>query len=49
MQTAKLDDKGNLQVLGKSSSDLAPGFRYIIGTVPREGVKKVNGKDLPKE
>jgi hypothetical protein len=47
--SAKLDDKGNLQVLGVATSDIAPGFRYVLATVPREGIKKLNGKDLPKE
>jgi hypothetical protein len=45
---AVLDDAtGNLQVLGVGTRDLAPGFRYVIGTVSREGVKTVNGKKLP--
>src|SRR5262245_63167753 len=44
-----LDDKGNLAVLGPATADLGKGFRYVIATVSREGVKKVNGKDLPKE
>jgi hypothetical protein len=46
---AKLDDQGNLQVLGNATTDSAPGFRYVIATVPREGVKTVDGKELPKE
>jgi hypothetical protein len=46
---ANLDDKGNLEVGGLGTRDLVPGFRYVIGTVPREGVKTVNGKDLPTE
>jgi hypothetical protein len=46
---AKLDDKGNLQVLGFGTRDLQPGFRYVLGIVSREGVKKVNNKELPKE
>jgi len=45
---ANLDDKGNLQVLGVATRDLRPGFRYVIATVPREGVKMVNGKELKK-
>jgi hypothetical protein len=47
--SATLDDKGNLQVLGLGTRDLVPGFRYVIATVSKEGVKTVNGKDLPKE
>jgi hypothetical protein len=34
---------------GFGTKDLRPGFRYVLGVVPREGVKTVNGKDLPKE
>src|SRR3954463_11987044 len=44
---ATLDDKGNLQVLGMATLDFRPGFRYAIATVPRKGVKTVNGKALP--
>ena len=45
---AALDDAtGNLQVLGVGTPNVAPGFRYVIGTVSREGVKTVNGKKLP--
>jgi hypothetical protein len=47
--SATLDDKGNLDVLGMATRDLRPGFRYVIATVSREGVKTVNGKQLPKE
>ena len=46
---AALDEKGNLMVGGLGTLDLAPGFRYVIATVSKEGVKKVNGKELPKE
>jgi hypothetical protein len=46
---AKLDDKGNLTVLGFGTRDLRPGFRYVLGIVPREGVKTVNKKALPRE
>jgi hypothetical protein len=42
-------DKGDLQVLGLATRDLRPGFRYVIATVGREGVKTVNGKELPKD
>ena len=47
--SAKLDDKGNLEVGGFGTADFGPGFRYVIATVPREGVKTVNKKELPKE
>jgi uncharacterized lipoprotein YbaY len=41
------DGSGNLMVGGVGTRDLRPGFRYVIGTVSREGVKTVNGKELP--
>jgi len=47
--SARLDDKGDLTVGGLATSDLGDGFRYVIATVPREGVKTVNKKELPKE
>jgi hypothetical protein len=47
--TTRLDDKGNLETLGAGTLDLAPGFRYVIGVVSRDGVKTVNGKALPKD
>jgi hypothetical protein len=47
--SATLDEKGNLAVLGMATTDLRPGFRYVIATVSREGVKTVSGKKLPKE
>jgi len=49
MAGAKLDDKGNLEVLGLGTRDISPGFRYVLGVVSREGVKTVNKKELPKE
>jgi hypothetical protein len=45
--SARLDDQGNLEVLGIATSDFGPGFRYAMATVPRAGVKTVNGKELP--
>jgi len=44
--TAALDDKGNLKVSGVATRDLRSGFRYVIATVNREGIKTVNGKEL---
>jgi len=41
-----LDDKGDLTDVGIASMDLRPGFRYVIATVSRAGVKTVNGKKL---
>jgi hypothetical protein len=43
-----LDEKGDLKALGFASRDLIPGFRYVIISVPKEGVKTVNGKEVPK-
>ena len=45
---AALDEKGDLKVLGLATRDLRPGFRYVIISVPKGGVKTVNGKELPK-
>ena len=45
---AALDEKGDLKALGLGTKDIRPGFRYVIISVPREGVKTVNGKELPK-
>jgi hypothetical protein len=44
-----LDEKGDLRVFGMGTLDLAPGFRYVLASVSREGVKSVNGKKLPRE
>jgi hypothetical protein len=45
---ADLEPSGNLKVLGFGTADFGPGFRYVIISVPRDGVKTVNGKALPK-
>ncbi len=47
--TARLDDQGDLRVDGLATRDLRPGFRYEVGVIPREGVKTVRGKELPKD
>jgi hypothetical protein len=44
--SARLNDQGNLEVLGIATRDIRPGFRYVLATVSREGVKTVNGKEL---
>lgn len=44
--SARLDDKGDLKALGLATRDLRPGFRYVIISVPKAGVKTVNGKEL---
>ena len=49
MAGAKLDDKGNLEVLGLGTRHFGPGFRYVLGVVSRDGVKTVNKKEIPKE
>jgi len=41
---AALDEKGNLMVGGLGTRDLAPGFRYVIATVSKEGVKTDQGR-----
>jgi hypothetical protein len=45
---ASLNEKGDLKALGLATRDLRPGFRYVIISVPKKGVKTVNGKKLPK-
>jgi hypothetical protein len=45
---ANLDEKGNLEVLGFGTRDIRPGFRYVLATVSNDGIKTVNGKELPK-
>jgi hypothetical protein len=45
----KIDDKGDMKVGAISTRDLRDGFRYGIKTFSKEGVKTVNGKELPKE
>jgi hypothetical protein len=32
--------------VGIATRDLAPGFRYAVLVLPREGVKTINGKEL---
>jgi hypothetical protein len=44
-----LDDKGNLKLIGIGTDDFGDGFRYVIQSVNREGVKMVDGKELPKD
>jgi predicted small integral membrane protein len=43
---ATLDEKGNLQALGLATRDLRPGFRYVMITVSKTGVKSINGKAI---
>jgi len=44
-----LDKKGNLELRAIATLDIAPGFRFVLGTVSNAGVKSVAGKKLPKE
>lgn len=43
---ATLDEAGDMAVHGLGTMDLGPGFRYVIATVSRAGVKTVNGNEL---
>jgi hypothetical protein len=40
---------GDLIVSGFGTKDLRPGFRWKVQSITREGIKTVQGKDLPKE
>jgi hypothetical protein len=42
-------ENGDLEIRATSTRDLRPGFRYAIKSIPREGIKTVRGKELPKE
>lgn len=37
---------GVMDVFGFGTKDIQPGMRYVVGSFPRDGVKKVNGKEL---
>lgn len=43
---ASLDEKGDLQPLGLATRDLRPGFRYVMITVNKAGVKTIAGKAI---
>jgi hypothetical protein len=49
LDSGMLDDKGNLELRAIATLDIAPGFRFVLGTVSNAGVKTVGGKKLPKE
>jgi hypothetical protein len=38
--------EGDLKFAAAATRDLRPGFRYVIGSVARAGVRTVNGKKL---
>lgn len=42
-------DEGNLKILARQTLIGGDGFGYSIATFSREGVKKVNGKELPEK
>jgi hypothetical protein len=44
-----LKDGGNLQVLAIATRDIREDFAYDIQVIPREGIKTVEGKEIPKE
>ncbi|MCY2970611.1 MAG: hypothetical protein NTZ30_08080 [Planctomycetota bacterium] len=43
---ATLDEKGDLQPLGLATRDLRDGFRYVMTTVNKAGVKTIAGKAI---
>ena len=43
-----LNEKGAMKALGFGTRDIRPGFRYVILSLPKDGVKTVNGKPLTK-
>ena len=43
---ATLDEKGDLQSLGLATRDLRPGFRYVMITVNKAGIKTIAGKAI---
>ena len=45
----KLDDDGTLVVNFEFTTDFGQGFRYLLATCPRDGVKKVKSAELRKE
>ncbi|VTR97379.1 Uncharacterized protein OS=Pirellula staleyi (strain ATCC 27377 / DSM 6068 / ICPB 4128) GN=Psta_1268 PE=4 SV=1 [Gemmata massiliana] len=48
--TTKLDENGDLKVTADATTDrLERGFGYAVKVVSKNGVKTVNGKELPKE
>ena len=43
---ATLDEKGDVQSLGLATRDLRPGFRYVMITVNKAGIKTIAGKAI---
>ena len=46
---AILDEKGNLQPLGIATRDFGPGFRYVIISINKAGIKTIEGKAITPE
>ena len=46
---ATLDEKGDLQLLGIATRDLGQGFRYVIISVNKTGIKTIEGKAITAE
>ena len=44
--TPRLDENGNLELMGMGTTDFRLGFRYVIATIRRAGIKTVVGKKL---
>jgi len=42
----RLEEGGDLEVLGIATPAYLPGFRYLIATLSREGVASVHGRTL---
>jgi len=45
--TARIDDAGNVTVMGMGTMMAGPGFGYGMARISRDGVKCVNGKPVP--
>jgi hypothetical protein len=39
---------GDLIITTKGTKELAPGFRWRLRSIPREGIKTIQGKEVPK-
>jgi hypothetical protein len=44
--SAFVDDKGDLKVQGIATRDLLPGFRYVMLSIKKTGIKTIDGKPL---
>lgn len=47
--TARLTEAGDLKAFAFGTRDFRPGFRYVLGSFSREGVKTINGEPLEAE